>query len=119
MWSTALRCIVLLGCLVVVQRAGAQDEQVKKNFARLREGMSEAEVKRLVGNPEVIERFRTVPKGTHDTTTYWRYENDLTILFLNHYLHKMEPDHNALLQRIQEWADPNNKEGIRLIYGKH
>lgn len=93
-----------------------EGEEKKKDFTRVKTGMSEAQVKKLVGNPEVLERFKTLKKGTTDTTTYWRYENDLTIVFKNHYVEGIERDHNALLQHVQEWADPRNKDGIKLIY---
>ena len=95
----------------------AQDsEEKKKDFTKVKIGMSEPQVKKLVGNPEMVEHFKTLKIGTKDTTTYWRYENDLTIILKKHVVEDIERNHTALLQRIQEWADPKNKEGIKLLY---
>ncbi len=78
--------------------------------------MTEAQVKKVVGNPEMIENFKTLKIGTKDTTTYWRYENDLTIIFKKHLVEGIERNHSAMLQRVQEWADPKNKDGIKLLF---
>jgi hypothetical protein len=113
-----LRHILLLILVVVGTQAFSQTEEgeKKKDFTKIKQGMNEAQVKKLVGNPEFVEKFKTLKKGTTDTTTYWRYENDLTIIFKNHYVEEIERDHNQLLQRIQEWADPKNRDGIKLLY---
>src|SRR5450631_2969910 len=59
-------------------------DEVKKDFTKVKVGMNESQVKKVVGNPEIIENFKTLIIGTKDTTTYWRYENDLTIIFKKH-----------------------------------
>ncbi len=91
-------------------------DEAKKDFTKVKVGMTEAQVKKVVGNPEIIENFKTLKIGTKDTTTYWRYENDLTIIFKRHLVESIERNHSALLQRIQEWADPKNKDGIKLLF---
>jgi len=109
--------MLLIFCTLLSVNLFAQEtEEKKKDFTKLKTGMNEMQVKKLVGNPEIIEKFKTLKKGTTDTIIYWRYENDLTVIFKNHYLEDIERDHNALLQRVQEWADPKNKDGIKLLY---
>jgi hypothetical protein len=93
-----------------------EETEKKKDFTKIKQGMNEAQVKKVVGTPEFVEKFKTLKKGTTDTTTYWRYENDLTIVFKNHYVEEIERDHNQLLLHIQEWADPKNKDGMLLLY---
>jgi hypothetical protein len=102
--------------MAVASLYAQEGEEKKKDFTKVKPGMSEEQVKKVVGNPEIIEKFKTLQIGTTDTTTYWRYENDLTIIFKRHYVEGIERDHNMLLQRIQEWADPKNKNGIKLLY---
>jgi hypothetical protein len=94
----------------------AQTDTAKKDVGRIRAGMNEAMVRKVAGNPEIIEQFKTVKKGTRDTSTYWRYEDDLTVIFRRHIVEAIEKDHAALLRQIQEWADPKNKDGIKLLY---
>ena len=96
--------------------AQTDDAEIKKDFTKVKLGMSEAQVKKVVGNPEIIDRFKTVKRGTKDTSTYWRYENNLTIIFKNHYVLGLEKNHSVILQSVQEWADPKNKDSLILLY---
>ena len=80
--------------------------------------MSEQQVIKLVGDPERKERFKTLRIGTHDTTAYWNFEQDITVIFRNHYVESVERNRNNILLKLQEWADPKNKDSVRVIYGK-
>jgi hypothetical protein len=92
-----------------------QDE-TKQDFSRLKTGMNEQQVIKCVGNPLRIETFKTLRKGTTDTVTYWYYdEKDITLIFTRHIFTDTEKDRNALLQRIQNWANPKNSDGIKLL----
>ncbi len=114
----SITCCIVLFFMLISFAAFSQSEEIdfKKNFPKVNIGMSELQVKKLVGNPEMIEHFKTLKIGTTDTTTYWRYEQDFTIIFKNHVVEEIEKNHNALLQRIQDWANPKNKDGIKLLY---
>jgi len=96
--------------------AQTDDSEMKKDFTKVKIGMNEAQVKKIVGNPEVVENFKTIKIGTKDTTTYWRYENDMTIIFKKHIVDGIERNHSAMLQKVQEWADPKNKDRIKLLF---
>jgi hypothetical protein len=107
--------VILVSCSIAAF-SQADEPEGKKDFTKIKTGMSEMQVRKIVGEPEIRERFKTLRAGTHDTSTYWRYDNDLTIIFRNHYVDRMEKNHAALLQLVQEWADPKNKDGIILLY---
>lgn len=109
-WAAIL--FVFVPCLIF----GQNEENQAAKIARVKVGMSELQVKKIVGNPEIVEKFKTIKRNTIDTCTYWRYENDITIIFKKHLVIEVERDHNALLQRIQDWADRKNKDSILLLY---
>src|SRR5574343_1470372 len=91
----------------------SQNEETQAaKIARIKVGMNEIQVKKIAGNPEIVEHFKTLKRNTRDTCTYWRYEDDVTIIFKRHIVVEIERDHNSLLQRIQEWADKKNKDSI-------
>lgn len=94
------------------------EEETKKDITKVRVGMSEKELIKIAGEPERKERFKTLQNGTSDTTAYWLFNNNITIILKNHYVERIERDRNNILTKLQEWADPNNKEGIKIIYGK-
>jgi hypothetical protein len=96
--------------------AQTDETEFNKHFLKVKIGMTEAQVKKEIGNPPIIENFKTLKIGTKDTTTYWRYENDMTVIFNKHIVEAIERNHNAMLQRVQEWADPKNKDGIKLLF---
>ena len=112
-----VRILIFLSIVFSSTFLSAQEgDDTKKDFTKVKVGMTEAQVKKVVGNPEMIENFKTLKIGTKDTTTYWRYENDLTIIFKKHVVEGIERNHSAMLQRVQEWADPKNKDGIKLLF---
>lgn len=108
---------LLLFCSPVLLFA-QQAEEEKKHIGRAKAGMSEKELLKVAGEPERKERFKTIQTGLSDTTCYWLYQNEITVILRNHNIEKIERDRNGLLLKIQEWADPKNKDGIKLIYGK-
>jgi len=98
--------------------AQQNNDEKKKDFSRIKPGMNEKLIKKLVGEPDFIESFKTVKKFTHDTTLFWRYEKGITIIVKNHLVESVERDYNTILQHIQEWADPQNKDSVRLLFDK-
>lgn len=113
-----IRCLfILITCLCSVSLHAQQTEE-KKDIKKVKVGMSEKDLIKVAGDPERKERFKTIVTGTTDTTAYWLYENDITIILKNHVVERIERDRNSILTNLQNWADPKNKEGIRIIYGK-
>lgn len=112
--------LLILLCAVSCFKLMAQNaDEPKKNFHLLAPGLSEERVKELIGNPTRIESFKLVMNANQDTSTFWYYSvNNWTLVFINHHLDRIEISRDKLLLDIQQWADVNNKEGIRLIYGK-
>ena len=95
----------------------AQEEK-PKDFTKVVPGLTERQVREVVGFPSRGERFKTVVKGTHDTCTYWVYNNQYTVVFKNHLVDRIETDRSAFLAKIQYWAAPDNPDRVQLIYGK-
>jgi len=96
--------------------AQTDEAEFNKHFMKVKIGMTEEQVKKEIGNPPFIETFKTLKIGTKDTTTYWRYENDMTVIFKKHIVEEIERNHSVMLHKIQEWADPKNKDGIILLF---
>lgn len=90
-------------------------EQVKKKFATIKPGMSENSVIKEVGEPKKIEAFTTVRNNSYDTSTYWKYDKDVTVVFTNHAVESVEYDRNILLKRIQEKASRKDSEGLKIV----
>jgi hypothetical protein len=112
--------LILLICVLSGQKMLAQTaDEPKRNFQQLAPGLNEQRVKELIGNPTRIENFKLVMNANQDTSTFWYYSiNNWTLVFINHHLDRIEISRDKLLIDIQQWAEVNNKEGIRLIYGK-
>lgn len=102
---------LLIGLCVVAQQG------LPKKFAAIKPGTSEADVIRQVGDPKRIEPFSTVRNQTYDTSYYWRYENDITIIFTNHAVETIEPRWENVLKRIQQRANRKDENGISIIQG--
>lgn len=88
-----------------------------KKFAAIKPGTSEADVIKQVGDPKKIESFTTVRNNSYDTSRYWRYENDVIIIFTNHAVESVEPKWETLLRKIQQRANRKDEEGIKIISG--
>lgn len=111
-----MRLLLLLNCLLFGLGAYAQHGLPKK-FAAIKPGTSEADVIKQVGEPKRIESFSTVRNQTFDTSYYWRYENDITIVFTNHAVEVIEPRWENVLKRIQQRANRKDENGISIIQG--
>ncbi len=90
-------------------------QKLPKKFAELKVGMSYVDVKKVVGDPIKIESFITVKNSTSDTTYYWRYQNDITLLITNYALEAVEPKWETVLKKIQMSANLKNENGITII----
>lgn len=88
-----------------------------KKFAAIKPGTSETDVIRMVGEPRKIEHFSTVRNNSYDTTRYWRYDNDVIVVFTNHAVESVEPKWENLLKKIQQRANRKDEDGIRIISG--
>jgi hypothetical protein len=98
--------------LLIVFNANAQ--ALPKKFREIKTGTSEVDVIKLVGNPTRVERFVTVKNNTYDTSRYWRY-NDVTIVFTNHAVEKVETKWEMVLKHIQQYANRKDNDGINII----
>ncbi|MFN4972945.1 MAG: hypothetical protein ACK45I_10120 [Bacteroidota bacterium] len=118
--NRAILYIALLICCINLNRLAAQSaDEPKRNFQLLKPGLDEEGVKNLIGSPTRIENFKLLMNAQQDTATFWYYSiNNWTMVFINHHLDRIEISRDKLLIDIQQWAEVNNKEGIRLIYGK-
>lgn len=96
--------------------ATAQEPDENLPFEKIIPGLSELNVRELVGAPMRIEPFITIRTATGDTTTYWVYPNLYTIAFKNHYVSNLEKNRVAFLKHLQNIADPKNPQGIQFIY---
>jgi hypothetical protein len=113
--------IILLGISYTTANAQQAEEvkDMKVNFQHLVPGLKEASVRELIGSPTRVESFKLVANNNQDTTLFWFYgSNNWTLVFTNHYLDRIEISRDKLLYDIQKWANDDNKDGIRLIYGK-
>ncbi len=114
-------CHIIFAVCVLHFSSSAQqsDLELRQSFDQLILGMSIEKVREMVGPPTRIEPFKIVHIATSDTTVCWYYAyNDWTIFFKNKYLDRIEKKRDQMLIKIQQWADPKNADGIKLIYGK-
>lgn len=113
------RRIFFLG-LIMLSTSGlfAQIVEERNNFNKVLSGLSEVNVREIVGVPARVEPFVTINNSTGDTSTYWVYNNLYTIVFRNHFVDYVERDRSLFLAKVQQWASPQNKDGIRIKYGR-
>lgn len=105
--------IFYMAIIFTINNVSAQD--LPKAFMLIKEGTSESDVIKMVGNPVKIERFVTVKNNTSDTSKYWRYQGDITIVFTNHAVSKVEKKWENVLKYIQLYANRKDEEGIKII----
>ena len=110
--------LFILIFICVSSFAYAQNVEPKTNFNKIVTGQTEVTVRELVGVPSRVEPFVTINIATNDTTTYWVYPNLYTIAFKNHLVDYLERDRILFLQKVQQWNNPQNKDGIKLKYGQ-
>ena len=94
-----------------------QPSDTKKSWDKLNTGMSDVDVKKLIGEPLKIESFATVKTNTFDTSVYWRYPNGEIVVITNHLFERVEKNRDELLRSIQQKTSTNN--GLKIVtYGK-
>lgn len=108
-----IRLAVLMVCLFAVNFCIAQS--LPKKYAAITIGTSEADVIKAVGEPKKIESFSTVKYNTYDTSYYWRYDGEITIIFTNHAVETVEPKWENVLKRIQQRANKKEQNGLIII----
>jgi len=104
---------LLLFCCGLGLMLGAQT--LPKKFAAIKAGTSEPDLIKQVGMPLKIESFVTVKNQTFDTSKYWRYENDITLVITNHAVDRVEPKWENVLKFIQQKASSQHSEGLKII----
>lgn len=90
-------------------------QSIPQTFRAIKPGTSEPDVIKLVGEPQRIEKFATVKNNSFDTTRYWRYSNDVIIIFTNHAVETVVPKWDAVLKRIQLKAARKDEEGLTVV----
>ena len=99
---------VMLSCWCAAQG-------VPQAFRKITLGTSEPDVIKLVGEPQKIEKFATVKNNSYDTSRYWRYSNDVIIIFTNHAVDAVVPKWENVLKRIQQKAARKDDEGLTIV----
>jgi hypothetical protein len=108
--------ILILASVAFTAVVRAQDTSFdKKVLEDLKPGMAEAQVKQIVGEPIRFESFTTVKYQSYDTSVYWRYPNNVVVVFTNHLFDRIEEDREALLKYIQQRAFKKEKEGLVIV----
>lgn len=88
---------------------------VPQTFRTIKPGTSEPDVIKQVGEPQRIEKFATVKNNSFDTTRYWRYSNDVIIIFTNHAVDAVVAKWDVVLKRIQQRAARKDEEGLTIV----
>jgi hypothetical protein len=105
MKTSLLLCLMFVGFLSFAQ----------KSDSPLKEGMSDIDVKKILGEPMKIEHFTTVKNNTFDTSVYWRYANNTVVVITNHLYNRTEKNWNELLKTIQLKASRKDSEGLKIV----
>lgn len=111
-----MKAILVIAGLLIASAGMAQ--ALPKKYAAITPGTSETDVIKQVGEPKQVERFSTVRNNSYDTTRYWRYEKDIIIVFTNHAVEAVEPKWETVLKKIQQRANRNDENGIKIISGE-
>lgn len=104
--------LLVFGVLIVV---GAAGQGMPQAFRKITPGTSEPDVIKLVGEPYKIEKFATVKNNSFDTSKYWRYSNDIIIVFTNHAVEAVIPKWETVLKRIQLGAARKDDNGLTIV----
>jgi hypothetical protein len=107
--------LFILFCLLNLSTY-AQVVEERSNFDKVTPGISEFTLRELVGPPARIEPFYSVSTINKDTTSYWVYNNLYTIAIKNHTVDYVAKDRVQFLNKIEQWTNQNNKDGIRIKY---
>ncbi|MBP9187029.1 MAG: hypothetical protein KBE91_04175 [Bacteroidia bacterium] len=108
-----IRLATFIVCVFTVNFCKAQS--LPKKYAAITNGTSEVDVIKAVGEPKKIESFSTVKYNTYDTSYYWRYDGEITIIFTNHAVETVEPKWENVLKRIQQRANKKEENGLIII----
>ena len=85
----------------------------------LKFGMSEYQIKQIIGEPTHIESFATVKYNSSDTSIYWKYTNEVIIVVTNHQFDRIEKNKDVLLKYIQQKSGKKEADGLIVIsHGK-
>ena len=71
----------------------------EKDFTKVKPGMNETQVKKIVGNPEIVEKFKTLKKGTKEHSYYCKCEL-LTYYAIYHFPNRL--NRRNINQRITQ-----------------
>jgi len=108
-----MRFVVLMVYLTIGKLGITQS--LPKKYADIKTGTSESDVIKILGEPKKIESFSTVKNNTYDTSYYWKYDGDITIILTNHAVENIEPKWENVLKRIQQKANKKDENGITII----
>jgi outer membrane protein assembly factor BamE (lipoprotein component of BamABCDE complex) len=90
------------------------------NVSALKPGMSDIEVRKIMGEPDRIERFATVKYNSFDTSVYWFYQPKAVVVITNHIFDRIEKNRTELLKFIQQNASKKEEGGLTIVsYGKN
>lgn len=107
--------IIFTSLLLMPVLFAQPNEQDMPAWDLLKAGMSEIQVKQLIGEPTRLEAFTTVRYNSYDTSVYWRYPNNAVVVFTNHLLDRVETDRDALLRYIQQRAFKKQADGLVIV----
>jgi hypothetical protein len=93
----------------------AQSGESGKRWNELKPGMSDVDVKKIMGEPVKIEHFTTVKNNTFDTSVYWSYTNNYVVVLTNHLYERIEKNRDELLKSIQQKASKKDSGGLRIV----
>ncbi len=112
-----LYLFIFLSCATLTK--AQQPTAPSKKFDDLKAGMSEFQIKQLIGEPLKFESFTTVKYNSFDTSIYWRYPNEIVVVVTNHQYDRIEKNRDALLKYIQQKSGKNEVDGLTVIsHGK-
>ncbi|MBW7845974.1 MAG: hypothetical protein H3C45_10105 [Bacteroidia bacterium] len=106
--------VYLLSLLIIWSLSGVA-QTVPDKFRSIAIGTSEPDVIKLVGEPKSIANFVTVKNNSFDTSRYWRYKNDVIIVFTNHAVEAVITKWENLLKHIQKQATREDSDGLKII----
>lgn len=92
----------------------AQSDANEK-WKTLKPGMSEPQLRQIMGDPIRFEPYTTVKYNTFDTSIYWRYPDEKVIVVTNHLVERVEHNRQQLLTFIQQHASKKDKDGLIII----
>lgn len=105
-------CLFLFAAGVsVLAQSGEANEKLKA----IKPGMSEPQLRQIMGDPIRFEPYTTVKYNTFDTSVYWRYPDEKVIVVTNHLVERVEQNRQQLLIFIQQHASKKDKDGLIII----